>query len=160
MKKVITKKPGYKKLKLIAGIGIIAILLLISLAFVANKTNTGNESANDNQKELREQIEKLPTREGTTPKSLNSQQYKMVGANIKCSSNTGSAQRTCTGSLRITTNSAAPQDAGVFRVDESTKLLQNGQERDPSTLNDLAQKQTLIRLTLQEGSNKLAKISY
>lgn len=94
---------------------------------------------------------------------INNEVFKLVGSNVSCSTTevNGAVSRICSGNIRIVPINNDSMSAGLYKINEQTKLLGGGQEQDLTNLQQLSQDQTQVRLTLSDGSEEmLAEIRY
>lgn len=95
--------------------------------------------------------------------NINTDQFKLVGATVNCSTSTTDSQtvRSCSGSIRIIPVKDPDRDVTLYKINEQTTLLHNGQPEDINQLQQLAQNQTVISLKSQpQDEYTIAQISY
>ena len=96
--------------------------------------------------------------------NVNTQEFRLTASNVSCSSTSinGVETRNCSGNIRVIPRAQADMEPGLYKINEQTKLLHDGQAQDLNMLQQLAQNQyAIVRLKLAEGSNDtLAEISY
>ncbi len=94
---------------------------------------------------------------------INNEEFILTASNVSCSTTevNGVSSRSCSGNIHIVPKAHGAPSAGLYKINEHTKLLHDGQEQDLNTLQQLAQNQTPVRLTLAPGSEELlAEIRY
>lgn len=95
--------------------------------------------------------------------NLKTQQFKLTGSNVNCSTSTvnGVTSRSCSGNIRVIPRAQSDMEPGLYKINEQTKLLDDGAEQDLNSLQQLSQNQTVVTLKLADGSeDMLAEISY
>ncbi len=94
---------------------------------------------------------------------INTQEFKLSSSSVSCSTttNNGATSHTCSGNVRVIPRAQADMEPGLYKINEQTKLTKNGVEQDLTTLQQLADSQTTVRLKLVNGSiDTLAEIRY
>lgn len=135
---------------------IVILAILILGGFVWHKKDSKPAPAASTQPT--EQINDTPTPEQISDDiqpDINNQEFKLTEAAITCS-NTG-----CNGTIRIVPSGEEERTPGLYKISEQTRLVHNNEVQNPKLLEQLAQNQTAVRLTLVTGSDDtLAEIRY
>lgn len=158
-----------KRRNIVIGGAAAVAIVLGGLVFSLNKSDKAlntNAQANSTPSQTVEQKNEQAAREqenvAMQPK-INDEEFTLVGSNVNCSTTevNGAVSRSCSGNIHIIPKANQEISAGLYKINEQTKLLHNGQEQELTSLQQLSQSQTVIKLTLVDGSEEmLAEIRY
>jgi hypothetical protein len=145
---------------------IVALLAVLAYSIYASRhtsapsPSSGVKPAKSNEQQIKE--ENNPGATNVQP-DVNTQEYKLAASNVSCSTTTinGTTSRNCSGNIQVTPRAQSDMQPAVYKINETTKLLHNGQEQDLNSLQQLSQSQTIVHLKLAAGSSDtLAEITY
>lgn len=145
---------------------VLAVALIAALVYIfVNNKRAEAPSAQNTGTPTRPAEQKGNEDEGdvAVEPDINTQEFKLTGSNVSCSTNTvnGATSRSCSGNIRVIPRAQADMEPGLYKINEQTKLLHNGQEKDINSLQQLSQAQTIVTLKLAGGSaDTLAEIRY
>lgn len=90
---------------------------------------------------------------------INNQEFIMTGSTVNCSTTevNGQKSRSCSGNIHIVPAVDESHDPALYKINEQTRLLHDGQEQDLNTLQQLSQNRAKVRLTLADGSEEMLK---
>lgn len=114
-----------------------------------------NEQINESLRQEQEAFDKQT--------DINNREFILVGSSVACSSTevNGAENKSCSGNIRIVPKADDTIGPGLYKINEQTKLLHAGQEQKLTKLHEISQNQTVVRLTLADGSDELlAEIRY
>lgn len=147
----------------------VAVLALIGLALILNKpegtTSTNQQTSRTPQPQTEQTNEPSGDTEEEFPMELdiNTQQFTLTGSNVSCSTTTvnGQTSHNCTGTIHIVPLSNQAHDPALYKINEQTQLLHDGQPQDLQTLQQLSQNRTTVRLKMADNSSDtIAAINY
>ncbi len=99
--------------------------------------------------------------QSVTPESdfnINALEFDLVASNVACTGNNG--VNTCAGTITLV-EGGGTSDRGIFKINDDTKLLHDGLPQELMSLQELAQGQTKVRVTLvQDSLDTLKEIRY
>jgi hypothetical protein len=144
----------------IIGIGIIVGVLVFMVLILLDR---GAEAPTEQNNDTNQQTTNNEPESTSIKPNPNNQEFHLTASNLSCSSSTlnGASSRSCSGNISAVPLAQSDVQPGVYKINEQTKLLHDGQEQDLSSLQQLAQNNTVVRLKLAESStDTLAEIYY
>lgn len=145
----------------IIGIAIVAGALVF-MVFVLTDRGAESPSEQNSDTDNQQPVDNEPESTSIKP-NPNNQEFQLTSANLSCSSSTinGASSHSCSGNISAVPIAQSDVQPGLYKINEQTKLLRGNREQDLSSLQQLAQNNTIVRLKLVEGSNDtLAEIRY
>lgn len=122
---------------------------------IGGSQSLGSDQINESTKEQQDGLVMQP--------SINNEEFIMTSSSVSCSTTevNGQVSRSCSGNIHIVPKSNNSMGSGLYKINEQTKLLRDGKEQELTTLQQLSQNQTVVRLSLVPGSDDmLAEIRY
>ncbi|MGI9027991.1 MAG: hypothetical protein ACR2FM_04095 [Candidatus Saccharimonadales bacterium] len=158
---------GKNKRIIVRGGVLLAALVIVFVAILANRSDNNkpvntNQQTSDTTRQSDEQISEQTRQQQESlsmQPDINNEEFTLTGSTVNCSTTevNGAVSQSCSGNIRIVPTTNQGMSAGLYKINEQTRLLQNGEERDLATLQQLSQNQTLVRLTLVDGSSEMLK---
>lgn len=140
-------------------IGLTAFIIIGVLLFVAlQRSATDPAPSEQSGATLGQSVEQQHEQLAVTP-DINNEEFILVSTAVTCSST--ELSESCSGNIRIIPTADQYMEAGLYKINDQTKLLHNGQQQDLELLQQLSENQTPVRLKLVQGSEEfLQEISY
>ena len=142
---------------------VVIVALLVYIIVDSRKADAPSEQNSDTSTQTNEQKSNQTEGDTDVKPDLNTQQFKLTGSNVNCSTSTvnGVTSRSCSGNIRVIPRAQTDMEPGLYKINEQTKLLHDGAEQDLNSLQQLSQNQTVVTLKLATGSeDTLAEIRY
>ncbi len=156
------RKPN---VKLVAAAGIFLAGLIIGFLITRNNvpetvnTNQQTSDTSDRSTEQKNETTVKDQEELFMQPDINNQEFILSGSTVNCSTSevNGVKSYSCSGNIRIIPTANESNEQGLYKINERTRLLHDGQEQDLNTLQQLSQNRAKVRLTLADGSDEMLK---